>query len=360
MKTRLLLLLLTGLFTGLLLPAGIVAQAPPAETPGTPPVQIRGAMVTPFATANDLRALAALGANHIRWQLTWGGFPFSPADTASPESYLQWLRGNLQWVKSMLPLCDSLGLWVVIDLHTLPGGRFLPNDSQKGHRLFHDARFQKQFLEIWQEIPLLFRHQKAIWGYDLANEPIAENVAAGLLHWPALAAKATAQVTALDYRRKIVIESEPGAWEGALPALKPFRISPNEVYSFHMYTPPAFTHQTLYGHAGGIAYPGLIEGKYWNRDSLKTHLQPVRDWQLLHNVPLYVGEFSAIRWAPGTSAYQYLSDCLSTFEGWNWNWCYHAWREWEGWSLEHNNDSTSHEQQETDRLELFRKAFKEL
>ncbi len=311
-------------------------------------------MVTPFAPAADLRALAQLGANHIRWQLTWSGFPYSPADTASPAGYLQWLRGNLQYVKSMLPLCDSLGFKVVIDLHTLPGGRYLPDSEKKGHRMFQEARFQTQFLQIWQEIPLFFRHEKAIWGYDLANEPIGENVPAGLLPWPALARLATAQVSAIDYRRKIIIESEPGAWELGLLKMEPFKISPNEVYSFHMYTPAAFTHQTLYGHPGGVAYPGIIEGQYWDSAALKVHLQPVRDWQLRHNVPLYVGEFSAIRWAPGGSASNYVNDCVNLFGEWRWDWCYHAWREWDGWSLEHTNDSNNHEPQHTEKLLLFK------
>ncbi len=42
------------------------------------------------------------------WQLTWGGFPKSPAATASSEAYRQWLRENIWYVKLMLPFA-SLG-----------------------------------------------------------------------------------------------------------------------------------------------------------------------------------------------------------------------------------------------------------
>ena len=43
--------------------------------------------------------------------------------------------------------------------------------------------------------------------------------------------------------------------------------------------------------------------------------------------------FSAIAWAPG--AERYLEDCISIFEEYGWDWTYHAFREWTGWSVEH-------------------------
>ena len=43
-------------------------------------------------------------------------------------------------------------------------------------------------------------------------------------------------------------------------------------------------------------------------------------------------EFSAVRWAPGADLY--LKDLISIFEENGWDWTYHAFREWRGWSLE--------------------------
>ncbi len=37
-------------------------------------------------------------------------------------------------------------------------------------------------------------------------------------------------------------------------------------------------------------------------------------------------------WAPGAG--EYLRDCIDIFEEYGWDWCYHAFREWEGWSVE--------------------------
>ena len=59
----------------------------------------------------------------------------------------------------------------------------------------------------------------------------------------------------------------------------------------------------------------------------------MRDFQLRHNARIYVGEFSAIAWAPGAA--DYIRDCIDVFEEYGWDWTYHAFREWDGWSVEH-------------------------
>jgi hypothetical protein len=107
------------------------------------------------------------------------------------------------------------------------------------------------------------------------------------------------------------------------------------VYSVHFYVPHEFTHQGVYGPTPGLTYPGRINGKLWDAAALRQVLQPVRDWQHDHGVQIYLGEFSAIRWAPDESAVRYLKDCIELFEEFDWDWSYHAFREWNGWSVEH-------------------------
>lgn len=53
-------------------------------------------------------------------------------------------------------------------------------------------------------------------------------------------------------------------------------------------------------------------------------------------MPIYIGEFSSIRWAPNNSTFNYLRDCIELFEEYNWDWTFHAFREWDGWSVEHS------------------------
>jgi endoglucanase len=85
----------------------------------------------------------------------------------------------------------------------------------------------------------------------------------------------------------------------------------------------------------------------------------VREFQLAYNVHIYAGEFSAIRWAPGDSAHQYLKAAIELFEEYGWDWSYHAYREWDGWSVEHGSDPSDHTPSSlpTDRKKLLLEWF---
>ena len=105
-----------------------------------------------------------------------------------------------------------------------------------------------------------------------------------------------------------------------------------------MYYPHAYTHQGV-GQKDPdkfktLAYPNV--GRGWNKEYLKEKLAPVLDFQKRHGAIIYVGEFSAIAWAP--NAEQYLADCISIFEEYGWSWTYHAFREWHGWDVEREAD----------------------
>jgi hypothetical protein len=99
-----------------------------------------------------------------------------------------------------------------------------------------------------------------------------------------------------------------------------------------------FTHQGVFNsHKRGVSYPNAEKG--WNGNLIRDVMKPVREFQQKHGARIYVGEFSAIAWAKG--AENYLRDCISLFEEYGWDWCYHAFREWEGWSVEHEGDSAT-------------------
>ena len=104
---------------------------------------------------------------------------------------------------------------------------------------------------------------------------------------------------------------------------------------------------------------GEDDGKRWDADALEAVLKPVIDFQKNYNVHIYIGEFSAIRWAPDRSACRYLADVISIFEQHGWDWSYHAYREWQGWSVEHDEDrkNTQRAVQPTGRQKLLQTWF---
>ncbi|MGC8828797.1 MAG: glycoside hydrolase family 5 protein [Verrucomicrobiia bacterium] len=318
--------------------------------------RLRGTMIGTRLTTNDFITLGKeWNANHVRWQLTWGGFPHSPADDGDLEKYDKWLSGELERIDRMLPVCREAGILVLIDLHTPPGGRNRASECM----IFQDKKFQESFLKWWEQIARRYKGEKTIWGYDLMNEPVSGAVIGeGCLDWNELALEAAKRIRAIDPEHAIIVEPEPWGDPKSIDNIEPLPV-PGIVYSVHMYRPHKFTHQGVYDTNSGIAYPGVIDGKYWDKSQLRKELEQTRAFQKKYNVHIYIGEFSAIRWAPGKSAYNYLSDLIDIFEEYGWDWCYHAFREWEGWSVEHGQDKSvrTKSPQRTDREELLRFWF---
>lgn len=317
--------------------------------------RLRGAMISPKATAEDLEVLGGeWGANHVRWQLLWGGFPHSPADQGDLAAYDAWLESALRHLDGLLPVCERLGIKVVVDLHTPPGGR----NEAKECRLFHEKRFQDSFIAWWERIARRYCGEKTVWGYDLVNEPVEGLVGEGLMDWRALAEATARRVRAIDGDHAILVEPAPWGGPAGLDDFEPLDV-PGIVYSVHMYEPGQFTHQGVHGQDTGVAYPGVIAGTMWDKERLRRSLRPAAEFQRDYGVHLYIGEFSAIRWAPDGGAERWLRDVIEIMEEHGWDWAYHAFREWDGWSVEHGEvkDDRAPSATPTPRERLLREWF---
>ncbi len=312
-------------------------------------------MINPLLGEQDFRVLGSWNANHIRWQLLWGGFPHGPADKGDIPAYEAWLETILEHLDSLLPVFREIGIKVLLDLHTPPGGR----DQNDKWPLFYNKQFQDAFLAVWEKMANRYKNETQIMGYDIVNEPDDRDLAPGLMSWRDLAIVAIQRIRAIDSQHTIIFEASPGATAATLRNFEPLPFD-NIIYSFHMYDPYQFVYQNVFNNVTPIYYPGIIAGQMWNKDQLRADLQLTVDWQKRHNVSIHIGEFSAIRWAPGNSTCNYLNDVIELFEENGWNWDYHAFREWQGWDVEMIGDK-DHPQRSpvpTDRQLLLMKWFK--
>ncbi len=127
---------------------------------GHPLPRLRGAMVSPNIDAESLRVLGQeWHANLIRFQLIRSGRTGQPM---VPESYDDWLEAELKKLDAALPLCEKYGLYVVVDLHSPPGGKataggYLGSDGG----LFSDRQAQDKFVTVWRRIATRYRGAKA-------------------------------------------------------------------------------------------------------------------------------------------------------------------------------------------------------
>ena len=313
-----------------LVPTGETETYVPSRVPLQTRPAFRGMMSGYRMTEKDIRDFAVdFGGNLLRWQLLRGG-----TDTSTPEKYNAWLDAELDKLDALIPALKKYGVKIAIDLHGGPGtnqDRFLTN------QLSWDVQNQELFVRTWEKIARRYRDNPVIYGYDLLNEPREDNYVyepGGALEWNRLALRTAKAIRVIDPAVPIIIESAKGGGPDGIKTLRPVNL-PNIIYSVHIYSPHSFTHQgiTAAGREKAVVYPGMIEGKLWNREALKERLRAVREFQLKYNVPIYIGEFSAIAWAPG--AEKYLDDCISIFEEYGWDWTYHAFREHNCWSFEH-------------------------
>ncbi|MDD5351465.1 MAG: cellulase family glycosylhydrolase, partial [Chthoniobacteraceae bacterium] len=323
------------------------------------PARLRGMVGPASYSPRDLEDLSAWNANCIRWQLAnpdWARTDI-PAD---PAIYGPWLGAKLNELDLLLGQAQALGMKVVIDLHAPPGGRF-PDGTL---RMLMDKPAQDYFIEIWRQIARRFKGHPSLFAYDLMNEPLQLRPSPpGVLDWYALQAATAAAVRAEDPATPIMLEVDPWDSPEGFAWMLPVDV-PNVLYSVHMYWPYEYTHQGVdrpwAAAEDRIAYPGAFNSRPFDRAALAAHLAPVREFQKAYGARIFVGEFSVVRWAPGGA--QYLSDCITLFEEYGWDWTCHAFREWPGWSLEHADlpyDQKNHPvaKQPPDRARVVRQWF---
>jgi len=305
--------------------------------PGLP--RLRGVMGPNVYRDDDLRVLGQeWHANLIRWQMTrnWG----TPGTDQDLDEYNHWMDGKLDEAAKALDACQKYGIKLLLDVHSPPGGR----TADSTIRIGLERKYQDAFVALWQKIATRFKGHPALWGYDLVNEPVQNTPPPeGVDDYLAVQVRAAKAVRQIDPTTPITIEVDNWDSPDAYKELEPVDV-PNVVYQVHMYVPHEFTHQGVFKNLKtGVVYPGQINGVKWDKERLRGVLAPVREFQLAYNVQIYAGEFSAIRWAPGDSGYQYLRDVIDLFEEYGWDWSYHAYREWDGWSVEHGPDPNDHE-----------------
>lgn len=292
--------------------------------------QLRGVML-PIGPCkeDDFRTLRDWGATLARYQMTRDFL--AVGKNRDLDDYDRWLDGKLDHLEhDVLPWAAKYGIKIVVDLHCPPGGR----DPDLDWAMYHDTKYAEHFIECWRRIAARFKGRPEIYGFDLVNEPAQTRMAMPHCDYWTLQSRAAEAVREIDPDTTVIVESNSWDSPAAFSYLSPLAID-NVIYEVHVYDPQAFTHQGVRKEfCEKTAYPDKAKG--WDKNFIRRKLEPVRAFEKKHGAKIYVGEFSAISWAEG--AENYIRDCISLFEEYGWDWTYHAFREWNGWSVEHDAD----------------------
>ena len=277
--------------------------------------------------------LQSWGANLVRHQIGLGGTGPATNHEAYVAGYLRNYDRCLDELEKRLVAARKRGIRVCIDQHSSPGGRCDAGDPAEWRgdcRMFHDPVYAQLFIDCWVKLARrMAPYRDAIYGYDLINEACHNAPALPDGDIVNLQRRCAEAIRAVDPDTTIILESmycDP-AWFARMSAIR----MDNVIYQVHLYYPHDYTHQGILNPVDHLEYwPDPKKG--WNRDFLRRSLKPVIDFQREHDAKMFVGEFSAIAWAPNAEGY--IRDCISIFEELGWDWTYHAYREFDGWNVE--------------------------
>lgn len=249
----------------------------------------------------------------------------------------QALQKAMDWSDSMLDASARLGMGVVVQIN------HFPLDPSAPHKM-GDPSFWKtdeslvEIVSVSGQLAERFHRRGAeLAAYQVVSEPvmIVDGRAVAPPQWPKLLGRIVSEIRKFDSQRWIVVSPAPGGVPRGYADFHP----PHDrrlIWGSHVYVPYAFTHQGIKGGKLGVKYPGRIGLKRWDKDALREALEPLSIFQKQHYAPVYIGEFSAVRWAEG--AEQYIVDLSSIFDEYGWGWSYFSATGWHGWNPDYNSE----------------------
>lgn len=287
----------------------------------------RGAMSPTSYVEEDFEEFKRWNGNFFRWQIN-----NYKGDETNLTQFNEWIDFKIEELESVLKKAEELKIWIVIDLHTPPGGR----DNSAVPYMYQNQTYLDAFYDIWERIATRFKGRRMVWGYDLLNEPVVGNM---IIHYLQVQYNTIMKIRAIDPDTPIIVESDEYDSVKSYCSLRPMPFK-DIIYQIHYYKPSQYTHQGV-GSVEFInaSYPGVINTQMWNSTVMDEDFKCIKEFQKKYDARVYLGEFSAVRWAPGAEVY--INDVIDIAEENGWDWTYHAYREWSGWSVEYDTNKSS-------------------
>ncbi|KLU90851.1 hypothetical protein MAPG_09376 [Magnaporthiopsis poae ATCC 64411] len=231
-----------------------------------------------FFTEADAALFASLGLNCLRVPFNYRHF----MDDDNPSVVKQ---SGFALLDRIVDICGRHNIYVVLDLHAVPGGQNQDwhSDSGLNRAVFWDFRdLQDRAIQLWEALAAHYKGNPIIAGYNPLNEP-ADPKHTRLIAWYERAEKA---IRAVDPDHMLFLDGNTYAMDfSAFPIDKPL---PNTVYSCHDYS-------TL-----GFPQPEQYEATDEQKKKLRESFARKVEFMKQAKVPVWNGEFGPVYQDPRT------------------------------------------------------------
>ncbi|KAL2828187.1 putative cellulase [Aspergillus cavernicola] len=232
-----------------------------------------------FFTDDDAALFVSLGLNCIRIPFNYRHF----IDDLDPDSFKP---EGFAWLDRCIDLCRQHNIYVILDLHAVPGGQNQDwhCDSGISRAAFWDFKdHQDRALGLWEVLASRYAGNPVVAGYNPLNEPAdptldaAGRPGARLLAWYARAEKV---IRSVDAEHILFLDGNTYAMD--FTAFEDIPPLPNTVYSIHDYS--------KFGFPGMEQYTGTEAQKQQLHASFERKVKFMRK----AGVPIWNGEFGPV------------------------------------------------------------------
>jgi len=227
-----------------------------------------------FITEEDLRFLRSLGCTVVR-------VPFNYRHFESDERPFEYRPEGFALLDRVVGWARAQGLYVILDLHAVQGwqnrGWHCDSSCHEAH-FWGQKCFEDRAVALWEELARRYRDEPTVAGYNVMNEPHADDV------------------TWLNRFYRRVVESiraiDPGHilfLEGNYYSQQFHELDPpfdsNVVYGSHNYVVPCLE---------DMEYPGEFQGEFYDRERVRGVYLERTAFMRRYRVPHWLGEFGSV------------------------------------------------------------------
>lgn len=190
-----------------------------------------------FSESDLFRIREEYGMNVLRLNLDYRWFEKSFNATTKESVFKQ---EGFAWMDRMMELAREQRLYLILDLHTPPGGFQGPSGSTAPY--FTNADLRKRAENLWVAFAQRYRHEPVIAAYDLINEPRPRSNA----DWYVEAERLTAAIRQQggDSNHLVLVESPFPTDGNGFSILRIHDPANRVLYDSHYYSPAELTFNT--------------------------------------------------------------------------------------------------------------------